>query len=223
LSVDTGRFYGADTFDGLLQDPRTRQNFMYGTNNPTNLIDPTGRFSLIEAIATVTIAGIVLLAGPSTVHASQSEGINWQQDQPGPKALWEIVHENYPQAKNLGIYVPRNVAGTKKPSGHAEGRALDIGLLASDPIQKAIGDNLFRTIIFDEGELGLDHVIWNRQIWSRQHPSILPFTGNYPNGGPRNPHIDHIHVEFTREGSQRTRFPYFEFLIELGSDSFFVA
>jgi hypothetical protein len=126
--------------------------------------------------------------------------INWDQPQPASRALWSVVHANFPQARNLGIYNPRNVAGTNTPSAHAEGRALDIGLLVSRPNEKLIGDQLFKIFIETSDELGLDHVIWNRQIWSQAHPSLRPYHG-------QNPHTNHVHVAFTREGSQGTSFP----------------
>ena len=126
--------------------------------------------------------------------------VNWNQPQPAPLALWTLVHTNFPQTRFLGIYNRRNVAGTNTPSAHAEGRALDIGLLASRPGEKLLGDQLFGLLIRDAAELGLDHVIWNRQIWSTARGGPRPYTGF-------SPHTDHIHVAFTREGSQRTSFP----------------
>lgn len=125
---------------------------------------------------------------------------NWNQPQPAPRALWILVNTNFPQTRFLGIYNRRNVAGTSTPSAHAEGRALDIGLLVSQPSEKALGDQLFDLLIRNAVELGLDHVIWNRQIWSSAHGGPRPHTG-------LSPHTDHIHVAFTRVGSQRTSFP----------------
>src|SRR5262249_24654347 len=125
---------------------------------------------------------------------------NWNQPQPAPRALWALVHSNFPQTRFLGIYNRRNVAGTNTPSAHAEGRALDIGLLATQPGEKALADQLFDLLIQNAAELGLDHVIWNRQIWSTARGGPRPYTGV-------SPHTDHIHVAFTREGSQRTTFP----------------
>jgi hypothetical protein len=125
---------------------------------------------------------------------------NWNQPQPAPKALWALIHANFPQPRFLGIYNRRNVAGTSTPSAHAEGRALDIGLLVSRPDEKALGDQLFDLLIRNAAELGLDHVIWNRRIWSSARGGPRPYTGV-------SPHTDHIHVAFTRDGSQQTDFP----------------
>ena len=124
----------------------------------------------------------------------------WDRAQPAPLALWRIIHANFPQTRNLGIYNPRNIAGTRTPSLHSEGRALDIGLSANVPRERTIGDLLFR----DFAELGvqmqLQEVIWNQQIWSDARRHIHAYTG-------ANPHTDHIHVGFTRAGSQQTDFP----------------
>lgn len=100
----------------------------------------------------------------------------------------------------MGIYNRRSVAGTDTPSAHAEGRAVDIGLSASKADEKALGDQLFRLLIKNATELGLDHVIWNQQIWSTARGGPRHYTGI-------SPHTDHIHVAFSRDGSQRTSFP----------------
>jgi len=142
-------------------------------------------------------------------------GINWNEDQPAPRHAIKFIHANFPQVSNLGIYVCRNVKGTNSPSSHSEGRALDIGLKASIPAQRLIGDQLFRVLIESAHRSGIDNVIWNRQIWSVSHGGPRPFVGNYPHGGPRNPHTDHIHVEWTREGSQLQRLQFLELQVAI--------
>lgn len=125
---------------------------------------------------------------------------DWNKPQPAPKALWDIVHANFPRARNLGIFNKRNVAGTNKASSHSEGRALDIGLLAASPEERGLGDQLFRIFIANVAELGMSNVIWNRHIWSTTLPTVRHYTG-------KNKHVDHVHIEFTRAGSQWTDFP----------------
>lgn len=145
-----------------------------------------------------------------------THNINWHQDQPAPKHVIKFIHANFPQVKNLGIYVCRDVKGTHVKSSHAEGRALDIGIRANVPAERLIGDQLFAAIIKSATHSGIDNVIWNRQIWSVEHPSIRPFVGNYPHGGgPRNPHTDHIHVEWTKAGSQLEKFNYLELQVSI--------
>jgi hypothetical protein len=72
--------------------------------------------------------------------SGQLKRVNWAQDQPAPAHAIRVLKVNFPQVRNLGIYVCRNIKGTKTKSAHAEGRALDIGLRADRPAEKVIGD-----------------------------------------------------------------------------------
>jgi len=122
-------------------------------------------------------------------------GVNWKGPQPAPRHLAGRLRANFPQITQTGIYNDRKIAGTQRKSAHAEGRALDIHLSAIDPEQRSLGDQLFRALIRRAGSIGVDNVIWNRQIWSQAKGGPRAYTG-------ANPHTDHIHVEFTRAGSQ---------------------
>jgi len=123
--------------------------------------------------------------------------INWNGPQPAPAYLGRLLRANFPQISATGIYNDRNVAGTSRKSSHAEGRALDFHLDATDPSQKALGDRLFDAIIRKAESIGVDNAIWNRQIWSvgKKVAGKRRYDG-------KNPHTDHVHVEFTRQGSQ---------------------
>ena len=125
---------------------------------------------------------------------------DWSGPQPAPRALWEAVHANFPNVRNLGIYSPRYVAGTHTPSHHSEGRALDIGLNVTLPDEKRLGDKLFTLLIDCARDLGLDEIIWNHRIWCMHRPLVYPYQG-------QNPHDDHIHVGFTRTASQNKTLP----------------
>jgi hypothetical protein len=50
------------------------------------------------------------------------------------------------------------------------------------------------------GEMGLQEIVWNREIWSTQRPVKHPYTGH-------DPHTGHIHVGFTRDASQISLMP----------------
>jgi hypothetical protein len=108
-----------------------------------------------------------------------------------------MIRANLPQIPRIGIYNVRNIAGSTKPSLHAEGRAVDIYLSAFVAREKALADQLFAAFIDCAASMGLEEVIWNRQIWSRTRRVVHPYTGVKP-------HIDHVHVGFTRPGSQQT-------------------
>jgi hypothetical protein len=119
--------------------------------------------------------------------------VDWRKPQPAPQHLARLLHANFPQISEFGIYNNRNIAGTKKKSAHAEGRAIDIHLNTYLPEQLSLGNRIFEALIRKASRIGVDNVIWNEQIWSVSR------------GGPRNyeglnPHTDHIHVEFTRAG-----------------------
>jgi hypothetical protein len=121
--------------------------------------------------------------------------VNWKGPQLAPKDLARLLRANFPQITQTGIYNDRNVAGTNKKSSHAEGRGLDVHLDSTDPDQKLVGDILFDLIIKKASSIGVDNVIWNGQIWSTARGGPRRYSGS-------NAHTDHIHIEFTREGSQ---------------------
>ena len=126
--------------------------------------------------------------------------IRWDGPQPAPKALFQLIHANFPQTRNDGIYNDRDIAGTHTKSLHAEGRALDIGLSVSQPNEKLIGDQLFAAFIETAGDAGFQELIWNRQIWSTANPTIHAYHGH-------DPHTGHIHAGFTRTASQQKVMP----------------
>jgi hypothetical protein len=121
--------------------------------------------------------------------------------------VWRIVKANFPECGSDGIYSPRNIPGSRNRSLHAEGRALDIRLNALKPDEKRIADGLLNIFIECASELDAQEIIWNRQIWSQGRPFLHLYVG-------LKPHVDHIHLGFTREGSQRTAFPLF--IVKLG-------
>ena len=124
----------------------------------------------------------------------------WNGPQPAPKALWQLIHANFPITRFDGIYNNRNIAGTSTKSLHAEGRALDIGLDVRKPAEKTVGDGLFQIFVDTATLAGFEEIIWNRQIWSTRTPQIHHYSGH-------SPHTDHVHVGFTRPASQQTTFP----------------
>ncbi len=121
--------------------------------------------------------------------------IHWNKNQPMVLYLRRWLPIYLPRVRKVGGYVNRTTdVGTF--SAHSEGRAADIYLDAGDPLDRQVGDALF--LLFQEyaAELGVDHTIWNREQWSVDRGGPRP----YPKG--RNPHTNHVHVAFTREGSQ---------------------
>jgi RHS repeat-associated protein len=56
---DTGRFTALDPYQGDPYVPHTLHKYHYTNSNPINAIDPTGKFSLGETLATVTLSTII--------------------------------------------------------------------------------------------------------------------------------------------------------------------
>jgi hypothetical protein len=114
----------------------------------------------------------------------------------GAKALmaWFLAQYAALGGKNLGIYNCRSVRGGTTTSLHGEGRACDFGI---NPHGATYGRLLAEQLRLHSAELGIQCIIWDRQIWS----------GAYPDAGWRaytgtNPHVDHIHLELTRAAAQ---------------------
>jgi hypothetical protein len=74
-------------------------------------------------------------------------------------------------------------------SAHSVGRACDIYLDANDPLDKKLGDLLFRLFYTQAVALKVDHTIWDG-LWSNSGNAPTRYTGS---GGL---HKDHVHVAF---------------------------
>jgi hypothetical protein len=104
------------------------------------------------------------------------------------------------QGRSMGVYNCRNVRGGKSKSLHSEGRAIDWGLNANNAATLAEG-NKIRDWLVGNGaanakNMGVQEVIWNRQIWS----SSKAAQGMRSYGGT-NPHTDHLHIGMNRWGA----------------------
>ena len=60
-----GRFLGRDPFAGELEQPHSRHRYLYARNNPLSFLDPTGRFTVANLSATVSLAQIVTNIAPT--------------------------------------------------------------------------------------------------------------------------------------------------------------
>lgn len=132
---------------------------------------------------------------------------NWNQAQPAPITFAKLVKAVYSESE-----IPKQVpAGTNyqifnaaHPPWHSKGVAIDIFLDANKESEKKIADFFFKLCIEEALDLGIHHVIWNRQIWSLAKPSVEPYVGKFEDGRPKHPHTDHIHICWTDPGSQKT-------------------
>jgi RHS repeat-associated protein len=55
----TGRFLGIDPFEGDVNSPVSRHQYLYGNANPVSYSDPSGKFSIGEAVAVLSILGVL--------------------------------------------------------------------------------------------------------------------------------------------------------------------
>jgi hypothetical protein len=115
--------------------------------------------------------------------------------QPGALRLRDWLAANYPGGRNVGIYNCRPVRGGRNLSLHGEGRAVDWG------VNRATGDQIVGRLRANEWELarrmGLQEIIWNRQIWTadRSSAGLRRYSG-------ANPHTDHVHLGMNNRGAR---------------------
>ena len=81
---------------------------------------------------------------------------------------------------------------------HIEGRAADIYVNSSPDDERPIGDGFFKIFSQHALELGVETVTWHVHIWNREVHDLPGTSRPYARGD----HDDHVHVAFTREGSQ---------------------
>lgn len=117
---------------------------------------------------------------------------------PGALALRDWALTRFPDtARDLGVYNPRRIRGGRGWSVHAEGRALDVGF----PVERfghPDGHALTRLLVSRHAQLGVQQVIWSRSVWRNTIGRWRPYNGT-------SPHLDHAHIELTREaGAQLT-------------------
>jgi RHS repeat-associated protein len=56
LDVRLGRFLGMDVYEGTSQDPVSLHKYLYASNNPVSLIDPSGNEGLADSLASFAIS-----------------------------------------------------------------------------------------------------------------------------------------------------------------------
>lgn len=115
--------------------------------------------------------------------------------QPGAIQLRQDLLSRYPETRDWGCYNCRTISGTDTLSLHAEGRAIDIGIVAS---RKQDGDEIFAWCVANAEALGLQEILWNDRIWSALRPEVRHRSG----------HRDHVHIGLNWDGALK-RTSYF--------------
>ena len=135
--------------------------------------------------------------------------------QPGARALMKWCLTEYPGAAyNLGIYNCRPVLGGAAMSGHAEGRAADVGFPLVDGKANPAGHRMVQRLRPHADELGIQVIIFDRRIWSAKSPGRggRPYTGVHP-------HRDHAHIELTRRAAGRLTVATIRHVLEAVGDA----
>lgn len=110
---------------------------------------------------------------------------------PGAMALLEFVHSL--GFDDLGCFNDRAVRGTTDvASTHAEGRAVDV-TLGANPAQRM--HDLCSALVAGSDVLGVQRIIWSGLVWTVG-------ADWHPYQGPAGQHLDHAHIELTREAAE---------------------
>jgi hypothetical protein len=88
--------------------------------------------------------------------------------------------------KAIGIWSKRNIAGSSTPSQHSYGNAIDWHGAngPGDPVMQQLADHL----VANSFTYRVQNVIYNKQIWNA--------AGGWHAYNGKNPHTDHVHVDF---------------------------
>ncbi|MDO8864067.1 putative Ig domain-containing protein [Haliea sp. E1-2-M8] len=134
-----GRFLGRDPFAGELGQSFSRHRYLYARNNPLSFADPTGRFTIANLSATVSLAQITLNLAPTlTTGVTTIILLNkfW-------KAGFDLREAGYlimigdPRARDL---LPGGVLGPLEELGYASflagNRLIEVGAFAIDAADK---------------------------------------------------------------------------------------
>ena len=112
----------------------------------------------------------------------------------------EILNHWPRELYNAGCFNPASkLDGTNRPSAHAKGEAIDLGVHPPYRGRGSVGQQVFLWLHANRARLGIVQLIWDGQIWSASNRpgEIRPY--------PDNPHRDHIHCQFTPEAARNPR------------------
>lgn len=165
------------------------------------------------AVAAVPASPAPVIVGPQPIDAwgpaiepladYQPQSTCDPSPKPGVAGFRDLVLRQFPTSRNLGI--SRECDAPDGVSEHKEGRAFDWGVLASDPGEHAMADQLLNWLFATDRygnqyamirRLGVMYVIWDDHIWS----AFKADEGWRPYNGP-NPHTDHVHLSFSWAGA----------------------
>jgi len=131
----------------------------------------------------------------------------------GANKLKEFVLDTWsPPVTGVGGYNCRTIVGNSSlTSIHGTGRAIDIFINATDPEGLAVGNQIRNWMISHSLDAGIQRVIWNRYSWVADRDGWVDYCkgGCTDEGGSKNPHEDHLHVEINNDAANM-QLPWYE-------------
>jgi len=114
----------------------------------------------------------------------------------GAKSLLAYLEDHFGYVFSMGICNCRDVRGGSSLSHHANCRALDAGIPtgSNGSYRPELGDPIHQLLGPHGRELGLNHLILNRTIYSARSPDGRWYGGVHP-------HYNHAHIGLTEAGA----------------------
>jgi hypothetical protein len=130
----------------------------------------------------------------------------------GPEAFMVYMEDRFPYQTSMGICACR-FTGTGSWSHHAECRAYDQGIPTNPDgsARRDLGMPIIELVGAHGARLGIDHIIYDRTIWSAVGPDGRPYTGE-------SPHRNHIHWGFTRASATNLTYGTLREVLEGGDE-----
>ncbi len=134
---------------------------------------------------------------------------------PGAVALMRLLTTTYKASRSLGI---SRACGAGGKSEHKEGRAIDWGVRAWVPAEKANAEGFIRWALAPDARgnryanarrLGIMYMIWNDRIWTASHPGWQSYKHPACRGRALSRcnqtlrHRDHVHVSLSWSGARK--------------------
>ncbi len=171
------------------------------------------------AVAAPAIARVSLGSRPLDALRSDDARGCAKRPQPGAVALESWMARHW-IGESWGILNCRHVERTSRWSLHAEGRALDWGLDAAIPAERAAADRLVARLVASDAQgrpfalarrMGVEEIVFNCRIWQADGLGISRYRlcRHRPHGRQRKPidrtieHLDHVHLGLNWDGAKK--------------------
>lgn len=158
------------------------------------------------AAVPVPVAPVAFATAPEAASRYQGQVSCDPTEKPGAVRLRALLRSTYGRGTTAGITRACSVGGR---SDHKEGRAYDWGLNAFSAADREIADTFLGWLVGPDAQghpagnarrLGIQYVIWDREIWNASSAVWKPYDG-------ASPHTDHIHLSLSWDGAfARTSF-----------------